>query len=119
MRGTGFWLLWGNAVSIALVMSADRFTFEWLVGETLDASDLATGLVFFALGTPVFLFVLAAGAMADRHEIGQHLAAGGERAGFVERERVDAARHFEIVAALEQDAVARGVGEGRQGGGRR
>ncbi|MCB0985889.1 MAG: MFS transporter [Ilumatobacter sp.] len=68
LRGTGFWLLWGNAVSIALVMSADRFTFEWLVGETLDASDLATGLVFFALGTPVFLFVLAAGAMADRHD---------------------------------------------------
>lgn len=68
LRGTGFWLLWANTVSIAMVMSADRFTFEWLVGKTLDAPDWANGLVLFALGAPVCLFVLVAGAMADRHD---------------------------------------------------
>lgn len=66
LRGTGFWLLWCNAISISLVGSADRFTFEWLVGSTLDASDWATGLVLFCLGAPVFAFVLVAGALADR-----------------------------------------------------
>ena len=68
LRGTGFWLLWCNAVSISMVGSADRFTFEWLVGDTLDASDGVTGLVLFALGAPVCAFVLVAGAMADRHD---------------------------------------------------
>lgn len=68
LRGTGFWLLWCNAVSISMVASADRFTFEWLAGETLDASDGVTGLVLFALGAPVCAFVLVAGAMADRHD---------------------------------------------------
>ncbi|MEQ1700063.1 MAG: MFS transporter [Ilumatobacteraceae bacterium] len=68
LRRTGFWLLWANAVSVSMVMSADRFTFEWLVGETLDASDSATGWVLFAMGAPVVCFVLLAGAMADRHD---------------------------------------------------
>jgi MFS family permease len=68
LRRTGFWLLWMNAVSVSMVMSADRFTFEWLVGETLDASDSATGWVLFAMGAPVVCFVLWAGAMADRHD---------------------------------------------------
>ena len=68
LRGTGFWLLWANSLSIAMVMSADRFTFEWLVGETLDASDWASGAVLFALGIPVCVFALVAGAMADRHD---------------------------------------------------
>lgn len=68
LRRTGFWLLWMNAVSVSMVMSADRFTFEWLVGETLDASDSATGWVLFAMGAPVVCFVLLAGAMADRHD---------------------------------------------------
>lgn len=68
LRRTGFWLLWANAVSVSMVMSADRFTFEWLVGETLDASDSASGLVLFAMGAPVVCFVLMAGAMADRHD---------------------------------------------------
>ena len=66
LRGTGFWLLWCNAISISLVGSADRFTFEWLVGSTLDAPDWASGLVLFCLGAPVFAFVLVAGALADR-----------------------------------------------------
>ncbi len=68
LRGTGFWLLWANAVSVSMVMSADRSTFEWLVGETLDAPDWASGMVLFALGLPVFVLVLMAGAMADRHD---------------------------------------------------
>ena len=66
LRGTGFWLLWCNVVSISLVGSADRFTFEWLAGSTLDAPDWASGLVLFCLGAPVFAFVLVAGALADR-----------------------------------------------------
>lgn len=68
LRGTGFRLLWCNAVSISMVASADRFTFEWLVAETLDAPDWASGLVLFCLGAPVFAFVLVAGAMADRSD---------------------------------------------------
>src|SRR6187402_861344 len=65
-KGTGFTLLWLNAVSYQLIGAADRFTFVWLVEETLDAAAWAAGMVVFALGAPVVLFVLLAGAMADR-----------------------------------------------------
>lgn len=66
LRGTGFWWLFANAVTLMLVLSADRFTFEWLTGETLDAPDWVSGLVLFALGAPVCAFILVAGALADR-----------------------------------------------------
>jgi MFS family permease len=66
LSGTGFWWVFANSVSLAMVMSADRFTFEWLTGETLDSSDTVTGIVLFALGAPVCALVLFAGALADR-----------------------------------------------------
>src|SRR4029078_8456700 len=65
-RGTGFVFLWLNAVSYQLIGAADRFTYVWLVDGTLGAAAWASGLVVFALGAPVVLFVLVAGAMADR-----------------------------------------------------
>jgi MFS family permease len=64
----GFWWLFANAITLGLVLSADRFTFEWLTGDTLGAPDWASGVVLFALGLPVCLFVLPAGALADRSD---------------------------------------------------
>lgn len=68
LAGTGFWYLWFNAVSIALIVSADRFTFLWLVEDTLGSPTWASGLIVFALGAPVCALVLTAGALADRHD---------------------------------------------------
>jgi MFS family permease len=75
LRGTGFTLLWLNAVSYQLIGAADRFTFVWLVDETLDAAAWASGFVVFMLGAPVVLFVLIAGAMADRGDRRRQLLA--------------------------------------------
>lgn len=68
LSGTGFWLLWLNAVSLALIVSADRFTFLWLVEDTLGSPSWASGLIVFALGAPVCALVMTAGALADRHD---------------------------------------------------
>ncbi len=68
LAGTGFWFLWANAVSLALIVSADRFTFLWLVEDTLASPTWASGLIVFALGAPVCGLVLTAGALADRHD---------------------------------------------------
>jgi MFS family permease len=68
LSGTGFWLLWVNAVSLALIVSADRFTFLWLVEDTLGSPTWASGLIVFALGAPVCALVMTAGALADRHD---------------------------------------------------
>jgi MFS family permease len=68
LRGTGFWLLWVNAVMMGLVVSADRFTFIWLVDDTLGSPTWAVGLVVFALGAPVCALVLTAGALVDRND---------------------------------------------------
>ena len=68
LSGTGFWLLWVNAVSLALIVSADRFTFLWLVEDTLGSPTWAGGLIVFALGAPVCALVMTAGALADRHD---------------------------------------------------
>jgi MFS family permease len=59
-------LLWVNAVVFQLVASADRFTFVWLSDETLQATKGVTGFIVFMLGLPMFLFLLPAGAFADR-----------------------------------------------------
>jgi MFS family permease len=66
LRGTGFGWLWVNAVMLALIVSADRFTFLWLVEDTLGSPTWASGLIVFALGAPVCALVLTAGALADR-----------------------------------------------------
>lgn len=72
---TAFVLLWLNAVSYQLIGAADRFTFVWLVDETLDAAPWASGFVVFMLGIPVVLFVLVAGALADRGDRRRQLLA--------------------------------------------
>lgn len=61
-------LLWLNAFTFVLIHSAERFTFVWLVIETLDGPSWASGAVLFCLGLPVFLLVLPAGAVADRYD---------------------------------------------------
>jgi MFS family permease len=66
LAGTGFWYLWVTAVSFALITSADRFTFIWLVDDTLGSPSWASGLIVFALGAPVCVLVLTAGALTDR-----------------------------------------------------
>ncbi len=66
LAGTGFWYLWITAVSFSLIVSADRFTFIWLVDDTLGSPTWASGLIVFALGAPVFALVLTAGALTDR-----------------------------------------------------
>jgi MFS family permease len=66
LRGTGFWYLWITAVSFALIASADRFTFIWLVEDTLGSPSWATGVIVFSLGAPVCALVLTAGALSDR-----------------------------------------------------
>ena len=50
----------------------------------------------------------------DRHDVGHLEAAVRERARLVERDHADAAQRLDEPAALEQDAVARGVGDRRQ-----
>lgn len=66
LRDTQFPLLWVTVFAYLLIGSAERFTFVWLVIEELDGPSWASGLVLFSLGLPVFLFVLPAGALADR-----------------------------------------------------
>lgn len=66
LRATQFPLLWVTVFTYLLIGSAERFTFVWLVIEVLDGPSWASGLVLFSLGLPVFLFVLPAGALADR-----------------------------------------------------
>ena len=66
LRATQFPLLWVTVFAYLLIGSAERFTFVWLVIEELDGPSWASGLVLFSLGLPVFLFVLPAGALADR-----------------------------------------------------
>ena len=73
LAGTGFWFLWTNAVLLALIVSADRFTFLWLVEDTIGSPTWASGLIVFSLGAPVCLLVLTAGALADRHDRGRML----------------------------------------------
>ncbi len=68
LAGTTFWFLWLNAVSLQLIVSADRFTFLWLVEDTLGSPTWASGLIVFAIGAPVCLLVMTAGALADRHD---------------------------------------------------
>lgn len=68
LRDTAFPLLWLNGFSYVLISFAERFTFVWLVIETLNGPSWASGTVLFCLGVPVFFLVLPAGALADRYD---------------------------------------------------
>lgn len=75
-RSRPFALLWANTFLFALSQAFQQFTLAWLAlkisedGETVFGLTLgagtAVGLVLFALGLPVLVFGLYAGALADR-----------------------------------------------------
>ncbi|HJP40678.1 MAG TPA: MFS transporter [Dehalococcoidia bacterium] len=60
-----FRLLWFNQLSFVLSQSIRQFAFVWLVLE-MDGGGQTLGLVAFALGFPILIFGLPAGALADR-----------------------------------------------------
>ncbi|MCC6383076.1 MAG: MFS transporter [Dehalococcoidia bacterium] len=68
-RLQAFRLLWVNTFTFALSQSIRQFTFVWLTLE-LTKSSAVLGAVSFALGVPVLLFSLPAGALADRVDRG-------------------------------------------------
>lgn len=82
LRDTQFGWLWVNAVAFTMIATAERFTFVWLVIETLDGPSWSAGAVLFCLGLPVFLLVLHAGALADRYDR-RRLLLGTQAAGAV------------------------------------
>jgi predicted MFS family arabinose efflux permease len=59
--------LWINNALYHVVVNAQRFTFGWLVLDGLGRDEFWQGLVTFALGIPLALLILPAGAWADRH----------------------------------------------------
>ena len=63
-----FRYLWFNNALYFLVINAQRFTFGWFVLDGLDRDEFWQGLVTFALGIPLALLVLHAGAWADRYD---------------------------------------------------
>ncbi len=63
-----FRYLWLNNALYAIVANAQRFTFGWLVLDGLGRDEFWQGLVTFALGIPLALLVLQAGAWADRFD---------------------------------------------------
>tara|TARA_B100001123_G_scaffold45418_1_gene46439 strand:+ start:3773 stop:5002 length:1230 start_codon:yes stop_codon:yes gene_type:complete len=64
-KSRNFALLWGNNMTFALSQSVRQFAFTWLALE-LFSSGKALGLIIFALGLPILVFGLPAGALADR-----------------------------------------------------
>jgi MFS family permease len=64
-RSRPFRLLWLNSFSFVLSGSIRQFAFVWLALELSDSAR-ALGVISFALGIPVLLFSLPAGALADR-----------------------------------------------------
>jgi MFS family permease len=63
-----FRYLWFNNALYAIVINAQRFTFGWFVLDGLGRDEFWQGLVTFALGIPLALLVLHAGAWADRYD---------------------------------------------------
>ena len=64
-QSRNFTLLWANNMTFALSQSVRQFAFTWLALE-LFRSGQALGLIIFALGLPILVFGLPAGALADR-----------------------------------------------------
>jgi len=65
-RSRPFTFLWINSFSFALSQSIRQFTFTWLVITELGNSGRTIGLLSFALGIPILVFGLPAGALSDR-----------------------------------------------------
>jgi MFS family permease len=63
-QSRNFTLLWTNNFTFALSQSVRQFTFTWMAVEWFSGFSL--GLIIFALGLPILLFGLPAGALADR-----------------------------------------------------
>ena len=64
-QSRNFTLLWANNLTFALSQSFRQFAFTWLALELFDTGQ-ALGLIIFALGLPILIFGLPAGALADR-----------------------------------------------------
>ncbi|HJP40679.1 MAG TPA: MFS transporter, partial [Dehalococcoidia bacterium] len=64
-RSAPFRLLWLNTLSFVLSQSIRQFAFVWLALE-LGGGGRTLGLIAFALGLPVLVLGLPAGALADR-----------------------------------------------------
>ena len=64
-QSRNFTLLWANNLTFALSQSFRQFAFTWLALE-LFSTGRALGLIIFALGLPILIFGLPAGALADR-----------------------------------------------------
>ena len=64
-RSRNFALLWTNNLTFTLSQSVRQFAFTWLALELFDSGQ-ALGLIMFALGLPILVFGLPAGALADR-----------------------------------------------------
>ncbi|MCY3645424.1 MAG: MFS transporter [Chloroflexi bacterium] len=64
-QSRNFALLWANNLTFALSQSFRQFAFTWLALELFDTGQ-ALGLIIFALGLPILVFGLPAGALADR-----------------------------------------------------
>ncbi len=60
--------LWLNNALYMLVLNAQRFTFGWFVLNGLGRDEVWQGAVTFALGIPLALLILQAGAWADRYD---------------------------------------------------
>ncbi|MEM8926148.1 MAG: MFS transporter [Actinomycetota bacterium] len=68
LRVPAFRQLWINNALYMLVLNAQRFTFGWFVLDGLGRNEVWQGAVTFALGIPVALLILPAGAWADRYD---------------------------------------------------
>ena len=60
-QSRNFTLLWANNLTFALSQSFRQFAFTWLALELFDTGQ-ALGLIIFALGLPILIFGLPAGA---------------------------------------------------------
>jgi MFS family permease len=58
--------LWANNLLFLFVSNGQRFAFGWLVLDGLGRDERWQGFIAFAVGLPVALVVLQAGALADR-----------------------------------------------------
>lgn len=64
-QSRNFTLLWANNLTFALSQSTRQFAFTWLALELFNSGQ-SLGLIIFALGLPILVFGLPAGALADR-----------------------------------------------------